>query len=231
MKRIGLIGGMTPESTKDYYSALIELGRTVLPGNLNNPEIIIYSINLQTLVDHVEAGEPVKAIDMLVHAIDGVAAAGADFAAMTANTPHIFLDDIRKKTDVPLISILDTTYARARRLGCTRPLLLGTATTMTASMYPDKFLEGGMNLAIPDENERAIISRSIENELSIGVVSDITKKKYLDICGRHIEENGIDAVILGCTEIPMILKENDLRIPVLDTLRIHAEALFKEARS
>jgi len=226
--RIGLIGGMTPESTKDYYNMLMEMSRERLEGNLNNPEIIIYSINLSVMVDHFRAGNREKVVDMMAGVMEKLRLAGAEVGAMTANTPHVLFEEIVKGTELPLISIIETTHDRAKEMGCRKALLLGTQTTMASDMYPKRFNESGLEVIVPDEEEREFIEGSISNELSIGIVTPATKARYIDICKRYLEE-GADTVILGCTEIPMVLKEGDLPMKVLNTARVHVEAIFERA--
>jgi aspartate racemase len=229
MLRIGLVGGMTPESTKDYYNLLIEMSRERLEGNLNNPEIIIYSVNLQVMVDHMRGGRPDKVVDWLVDVVEKLRLAGAEIGAMTANTPHVFFGQVSERTTLPLVNIIETTYNRALTIGSRKVLLLGTATTMASDMYPRRFEAGGIEVVVPDEEERNFINGSIENELSVGVVRPGTKTRYVDICKRYMKERDVDTVILGCTEIPMVLKEGDIPLKTLDTLRIHAEAIFERA--
>lgn len=229
MRRIGLVGGMTPESTKDYYAILMELSRDRIEGTMSNPVVIIYSINLQDFIDLMKAGQMDKVIEMLVGVIEKLRIAGAQVGALTANTPHVLFDEMVKRTALPLISIIQTTFEKAKGLGCRRSLLLGTRTTMTSDMYPKSFAAGGMEIVVPDEEEMAFINSSIEKELSIGRVLPETKKRYIGICERHMKEDGVDSVILGCTEIPLILKDGDVQVDLLNTTRVHAEAIFDEA--
>ena len=228
MLRIGLIGGMTPESTKDYYDMLMEMSRERLEGNLNNPEMIIYSINLSVMVAHFKAGQREKVVAMMADVMERLRIAGAEIGAMTANTPHVLFDEIAKGTELPLISIIETTHDRAKEMGCRKALLLGTRTTMASDMYPKRFERSGMGIMVPDEEERDFIDGSISDELSIGIVRPETKARYIDICKRYLA-TGADTVILGCTEIPMVLKEGDLQMKVLNPARVHAEAIFERA--
>jgi aspartate racemase len=229
MKKIGLVGGMTPESTVDYYKALIDLGRDQLPGDLNNPVILIYSINLSEIVTLQDAGQTEEVAELLAEVLENLRLAGAEIGALTANTPHAYLDQIRVRTSLPLISIIDTTFDRARQLGTRKALLLGTRTTATASMYPERFAEAGMRIVVPDESEQQLIDHSIYKELSIGLVRPETRAGYLEICNRYISEKSVDMIILGCTEIPIVFEEGDVAVPLLNTSQVHAEAIFAEA--
>ncbi|MBW2459428.1 MAG: aspartate/glutamate racemase family protein, partial [Deltaproteobacteria bacterium] len=143
MRPIGLLGGTTPESTKAYYQALMDLGREVLPGPLNNPVVLIYSINLAEVVKLKEAERPDLVVEMMVDVFERLRVAGAEVGALTANTPHVFFDRISSGTSLPLVSILDAAFGRAKELGCAKVLLLGTNTTMTSDMYPERFARGG----------------------------------------------------------------------------------------
>jgi aspartate racemase len=230
VKKIGLLGGMTPEATRAYYDVLIGLGRERLDGVLSNPVVLIYSLNLAEVVRHQGAGRPDKVVELLVEVLESLRRAGAEIGALTANTPHIYLDQIAARTTLPLVSILDATSDRAAKLGCRKPLLLGTAITMTSDMYPKRLAAAGIEVVVPDEAEQPLIDRPIYDELSIGLVRDQTRNRLLEICRRHIER-GADAIILGCTELPLILHDDDLPVPLIDTAEVHAEAIFEAAQA
>ncbi len=230
MRRIGLLGGTTPESTKVYYQSLIDLGREVLEGPLNNPVVLIYSINLAEVVRLKEADRPDLVVEMMVKVFESLRIAGAQIGALTANTPHVFFDQITEGTTLPLISILDAAFDRTTALGCTKVLLLGTNTTMTSDMYPKRFAQGGIEVLVPDEEERQLIDETIYAELSVGKMKDETRNRYLEICERAIRQDGVDGVILGCTEIPLLIGPGDLAVPQIDTTRAHAAAIFAAAQ-
>jgi aspartate racemase len=230
MKTIGLIGGMTPEATKDYYSILIDLGRTKLDGKHNNPVMIIYSINLSEFIGFIRKKDEASAQAMLVDAFNNLKNAGAEIGALTANTPHVFFDEISSKSQIPLISIVEATFDAAKSSGCKKCLLLGTTITMRSDMFPNRFNSGGIDIIIPDESDQEFIMTSIFRELGLGIFKPETKAKYIEICKKHIENDSVDAVILGCTEIPLIMHDGDLEIPLLNTTKIHAERIFEEAQ-
>ena len=229
MKKIGLVGGMTPESTTAYYQMIINLGRQNWADPLHNPVVLIYSIDLAEMVAHQDVGDEDRVVDLLVDALEKLRGAGAEVGALTANTPHAFFDRIQSRTDLPLINIVDTTLDSARDLGVRRALLLGTRVTMEGPMYPDTFTAAGIELVIPDEHERRFVNRSIYEDLAVGKVTPALRETYLGICRRQIEDNGVDAVILGCTEIPLVLTAEDLPVHLIDTARCHAEAIFTRA--
>lgn len=229
MKKIGLVGGMTPESTTAYYQRIIELGRERWNDPVHNPVVLIYSIDLAEMVAHQDVGDGDKVIALLVDVLEKLRAAGAEVGALTANTPHIFFDRIRAATALPLLSIVDTTLERARDLGMGRALLLGTRATMEGSMYPDAFAAEGIEVVRPVEADREFINHSIYEDLAAGKVTKELRRRYLEICSRQIQDRDVDAVILGCTEIPMVLKADDFSVPLIDTARCHAEAIFNHA--
>jgi aspartate racemase len=230
MRKIGLVGGMTPESTTAYYQMIINLGRQRWDDPLHNPVVLIYSIDLAEIVAHQDVGDEDQVVEILVDALEKLRGAGAEVGALTANTPHIFFDRLQSRTALPLVNIVDVTLERTRDLGVRRALLLGTGATMEGSMYPEAFTAAGIEIVIPEEEERRFINRSIYEDLAAGKVTPELRETYLGICRRQIEADGVDAVILACTEIPLVLTAEDLPVPVIDTVRCHAEALFARAQ-
>jgi aspartate racemase len=229
MKKIGLVGGMTPESTTSYYQMIINLGRQIWDDPLHNPVVLIYSIDLAEIVAHQDVGDEDRVVEILADALEKLR--GAEVGALTANTPHIFFGRIQARTTLPLVNIVDATVQTARDLGVRRALLLGTNSTMEGSMYPEAFAAGGIEIVIPDEGERRFINRSIYEDLAVGRVTPELREAFIAICRRHIEGNNADAVILGCTEVPLVLAADDLPVPLVDTARCHADAIFEQARN
>ena len=230
MKTIGLIGGTTPESTRIYYELLIEGARQPGGDPLENPEIVIYSINLTELVQIQRTGERRDVVRFLARVAERLEAAGAEVAALTANTPHAYLEELRAESPLPFVSIVTATRDAAAERGLKKALLLGTRTTVEAEMYPSEFAESEIEIVRPDEPERQFLDETIYNDLALGRVTPEIRQRYLDVCSRHIEEDGIDSVILGCTEIPLVISQDDLEIPVLDTTVTHAAAILEAAR-
>lgn len=229
MKTIGLVGGMTPESTKAYYELLIEGARQPGGDPLRNPEILIYSLNLTELVQIQRTGDRRMVVNYLSGIIERLQLAGAEVGALTANTPHAYLEEIRTKTSLPLVSIVSATRNVAKDRALETPLLLGTRTTVEAGMYPREFCEAGMRVILPDEGDREFLDHTIYNDLALGNVTPEIRKRYLDICTRHIENDGIDSVILGCTELPLVISSDDLPVQVLDTTTLHVAAILAAA--
>jgi aspartate racemase len=229
MKIIGLVGGMTPESTKVYYEGLIQGARQPDGDPLRNPEIIIYSLDLTELVQIQRTGDRRRVAGYLSAILERLRLAGAEVGALTANTPHAYLDEILLETSLPLVGIVTATRNVAVKCALQRALLLGTRTTMEAEMYPREFTDAGIRIVLPDEGDREFLEDTIYNELAIGRVTPQVRQRYHDICMRHIENDAIDSVILGCTELPLVISEEDLPIQVLDTTQIHIAAILAAA--
>lgn len=229
MKKIGLIGGMTPESTKVYYELLIEGARRPGGNPLRNPEILIYSIDLAELVEFQSGPDRTKVVEYLADRLERLRNAGAEIGAITANTPHAFLDEIRAKTSLPLVSIVSAARDAAAGRGLERVLLLGTRTCIEAEMYPREFAEAGIRVILPGDEDREFLDHTIYNDLALGRVTPEVRQRCHEICTRHIETDGIDSVILGCTELPLVISSDDLPIQVLDTTKVHVNAILAAA--
>jgi len=229
MKMIGLVGGMTPESTKVYYELLIQGARKPEGDPLRNPEILIYSLNLTELVQIQRGGERREVVEYLTAILERLRLAGAEVGALTANTPHAYLDEIRAETSLPLVSIVTATRNAASDRGLERALLLGTRTTVEAEMYPREFIDAGIRIVLPGEDDREFLDQTIYNDLAIGRVSPEVRQRYHEICAKHIESDRIDSVILGCTELPLVISSGDFSIDVLDTTKTHVAAILAAA--
>jgi aspartate racemase len=227
MKTIGLIGGLGPEATKDYYSEIIIRFRELNPGTeLLHPEIVIYSVNMKIFADSLWSGRYAEAAGYISDCIEKLKKAGADFAAISANTPHYLFDEIRKESSLPLISIVETCRSEAERQGLKKTGLIGTKFTMQTSFYRDSFAGSGIEVVVPDESDINIINKKLFDELEAGIFKDETRDQFLDIILRMINRNGIDSLILGCTEFPILFKkETYLGIPFLNTTRIHVRKI------
>ena len=230
MKKIGLIGGTGPEATVDYYKGIIDAFKND-SGGMNYPEIIIYSVNLGKLLGFMQSGNYNGAIVYLADAIMRLKDAGADFAAITANTPHIFFDEISERVDLPLISIVEASRTEALRLGLKRPGLFGTGFTMDASFYPDAFRQKGMEVVVPGKEDREILHHKLISEIELGIFKNETRMQLVRIIEKMVDEENIDSLILGCTEFPLILTQPAYAgIPVLNTTQIHVEAIVARCR-
>lgn len=227
MKRIGIIGGLGPEATVDYYKGIIEAFKTG-EGDLNYPEIIVYSVNMSVFIGLMRKKKFEEATAYLAEKIDKLAEAGADFAALSANTPHQLFEELRDRSRIPLLSIVEATRDKAERKGLSRPGLFGTGLTMKATFYQDVFRKKNLEVILPNANDRDLIDNKLFSEIELGVFKDETKRALVGIIEKMVYENSIDSIILGCTELPLIL-ENDIYagIPVLNTTKIHVEAIAK----
>lgn len=230
MKRIGLIGGMGPESTLDYYRTLIDAFKTG-EGDLNYPEIVIYSINISEFLGLMKQGDHQTIIGLLVSKLEALERAGVAFAAITANTPHMFFDKVKEKSPLPLISIVEATCAETIRRGLKRPGLFGTGFTMSSTFYQEVFNRHGIPIVLPDIDEQEMLNVKLFNEIELGIFKDDTRNLLIEIIKRMVAEEKIDSLILGCTEFPLMLTAPEYAgIPMLNTTSIHVEAIVRECR-
>jgi aspartate racemase len=230
MRTVGIIGGLGPESTVDYYKSIIALWRSRHDPR-NYPHIIIDSINLTEIRGYVERKQHDRMIAMLVEGIERVAKAGAEFAILGANTAHIVFDEVQSLSPLPLISIVGCTCRKARKMHMKRICLLGTGFTMQSDFYPKGFKKEGIETFVPTPEEQEFIHRIIFNELQEGIVNGETRQKMVAIVQRMMKESAIDGVALACTELPMILKDGDVAVPLLNTTAIHVERIVEEMTS
>jgi aspartate racemase len=228
MKTVGIVGGIGPESTIEYYRFIIEGYRAQLADG-SYPSIIINSVDLNKLVTWMNASELDAVTDYLLTAIQKLAAGGADFAAIAANTPHIVFKQVKARSPIPLISIIEATRDKARALGLKRLGLFGTRFTMQAAFYPEVFAEAGLNIIVPNDSEQTFIHEKYFNELVKNIFLPETRDRLGTIAKRMKEEERIDGLILGGTELPLILRDAESSIrPFLDTTRIHVEKIIEE---
>jgi aspartate racemase len=224
MKTVGIIGGIGPESTIEYYRLLIAAYREQRADG-SYPLIIINSIDLSRMLSLIEADKWAEVTSRLVDEIQKLARAGADFGLLSANTPHIVFDDVSRLSPIPLISIVEATCDAAKALGLKRLGLFGTRFTMQARFYQDAFSRAGMTLVVPDEEEQAYIHEKYFSELVKGIFLPETRERLLAIVDSLKERERIEGLILGGTELPLILRDNAGRgLPFLDTTDIHVKA-------
>ena len=227
MKRIGIIGGLGPEATVDYYKEIINVFKNE-NGDLNYPEIIIYSVNMSLFIGLMNAGKFEQATTYLSDRIENLRLAGADFAAISANTPHQLFDQIKERSAIPLISIVEATRAQAKKQGLKRPGLFGTGLTMNASYFPEVLKRDGIEVIVPGKKEKEVINQKLFSEIELGIFKDETREILIGIIETMVREQHIDSLILGCTEFPLILTaETYVGIPVLNTTKIHVESIAK----
>lgn len=226
MKRIGILGGIGPESTLDYYKEIIRVFVTRHP-ELAYPEIIVYSANMNTLMDFVSTENWSALSKWLLGMISSLHFAGAEFAAIASNTPHIVFDEIRTKSPIPLLSIVEETCKRAQEMGLKNIGLMGTKLTMESQFFKKPFISKSMSIIVPNEEEQHTIHDRLFSEIELGIIKDSTREELLQVVKRMIEEDHIDSLILGCTELPLILTESRYGIPFLNTSAIHCESIIR----
>ncbi len=218
MKTVGIIGGIGPESTVEYYRFIID-GYRARQTDGSYPSIIINSIDLSKLLRWMNAGELDAVTDYLVAEIEKLERAGVDIAVLASNTPHIVFDQVRARVSLPMISIVETTRDRARDL---------EFFTMEGTFYRSVFGEAGINLVVPNEAERALIHEKYMGELLNNIFLPETRERLIAIVNQMKQRDGIDGLILGGTELPLILRDAEIEgVPFLDTTRIHVERIVE----
>jgi aspartate racemase len=229
MKIIGMIGGIGPESTIDYYRRLLEGAQKRNPGG-PAPSIIINSIDLQKGLDLLGANQLSELTEYIVPEVVRLHRAGVEFGFLAANSPHIVFDDIARRSPIPLVSIVEASCVSAKARGFKKLGLLGTRFTMHGSFYPEVFSRDGLELIVPTADEQDYIHDKYINELIPGNFLPETRDALLAIATRMKEQDGIQALVLGGTELPLILTDSSLLgIPYLDTTQIHVDAILERA--
>lgn len=228
MKSLGIIGGIGPESTIEYYRSIITSYRAQKQDG-SYPSIIINSIDLKKMLDLIEAGELVKLTNYLVREVQKLAHAGADFGLLAAGTPHIVFDDVLRQSPIPLISIVEAACNAAYSMGLKKAGLFATRFTMQGQFYADVFSKRGISIVVPNEDEQDYIHDKYFSELVKGTVLPETRKRLLTIVDRLKEREAIQGLILGGTELSLILRDGmSQAVPFLDTTQIHAQAAVQE---
>ena len=228
MKTLGMIGGVGPESTIDYYKNIIAMYRELRPDG-SYPQFVINSINLQKGIDFMNANDLAGMASFLLEEIEKLPRAGAQFGIVAANTPHIVFDDIAPKLPIPFISVVEATcdYAKARELK--RLALFGTRYTMQADFYQKVFSREGIDLAVPEPKDQDYIHEKYFVELVPGNFLPETRENLLAIVDRMRDKSSIDGVVLAGTELPLLLRgESHNGVALLDTGKIHCQAAVNE---
>jgi len=224
-RRVGLVGGLGPESTIDYYRRILAGWAVHDPSTA--PSIVIDSIDVQQALEFAAVDHP-SLVEYLLDSVHRLADAEADFVAIAANTPHIVFDELAARSPLPLISIVETCADDAVRLGLRRPLLLGTRFTMEASFYHQVFATHGIEVIGLDDADRAWVHDSYVGELLAGYFRDETRDRLIALVERVRDERQVDGVILGGTELPLLLKSATIAdLPVLDTTALHVAAIVE----
>ena len=221
LKTIGLIGGMSWESTATYYKIINETVKEKL-GGLHSAKCILYSVDFQEIEECQANGNWEKSGEILGEAAYNLEKAGADFIVICTNTMHKVVNQIKEKISVPILHIAEMTAEKILEKGIKNIALLGTKYTMEQDFYKSKLIEKGINVIIPDKNDIETINEVIYDELCLGSINFNSKKKFLEIVDK-LRSKGAEGIILGCTEIGLLIKNKDTDVPLFDTAIIHAE--------
>jgi aspartate racemase len=227
MRVIGMLGGMSWESSVEYYRLANELVRRRL-GGVHSARILLDSVDFADIEKLQMAGDWSQAGDVLAARAAAVEGAGADLIVLCTNTMHMVVDAVENAVSIPVVHIADATAARVLAAGVSRIGLLGTAFTMEQDFYRGRLAEHGLEVVVPNEADRKLVHEVIYDELVQGVVSDASRSAYQRVIGRLVEA-GAEGVILGCTEIELLISAQDSPIPVFPTTRIHVEAAVDHA--
>jgi aspartate racemase len=231
MRTVGIIGGIGPESTIAYYRSIITSYRERTRDG-SYPSVVINSIDLKQMMDLITANRLPEVEGYLADELERVARAGADFAVLAANTPHIVFGALRARSPVPLISIVDVTCEAARGRRLKRVGLFGTRVTMQAGFYPEAFDRAGITMVVPDSEAQAYIHDKYMSELVRGIFIPETRAALLSIVERMKARDGIEGLVLGGTELPLILRADEYAgVQLLDTTKLHAEAIVTRLMS
>ena len=225
MKTIGLIGGMRWESTTSYYQIINETIKREL-GGLHSAKILLYSVDFAEIEHYQAVGDWDKSAQVLADIAQRLEQAGADFIVICTNTMHKVAPQIQKKIAIPILHIAQATAQALVDDGIRKVGLLGTKYTMTQDFYKEKLLESGLEVLIPDQAGIADVNRIIYDELCLGDIRESSKQTYLTVID-DLKNAGAEAVILGCTEIGLLVKQSDIALPLYDTTVIHAEKAAK----
>ena len=221
LKTIGLIGEMSWESTVTYYKIINETVKEKL-GGLHSAKCILYSVDFQEIEECQSNGNWEKSGEILGEAAYNLEKAGADFIVICTNTMHKVVNQIKEKISIPILHIAEMTAEKILEKGLKNIALLGTKYTMEQDFYKSKLIEKGINVIIPDKNDIEIINEVIYDELCLGTINSDSKKKFLEIVDK-LRSKGAEGIILGCTEIGLLIKNADTDVPLFDTAIIHAE--------
>ncbi|MCI0351390.1 MAG: amino acid racemase [Acidobacteriales bacterium] len=225
MKTLGIIGGIGPESTIEYYRFLIAAYRQRQRDG-SYPPMLINSIDLKKMLDLIVAGKLAEVTEYLAGEVNKLAEAGAQVGLMASNTPHIVFDGVQRHSRIPLVSIVEAACDEAQHLGLKRLGLLGTRITMQGRFYPGVFSKAGITLVPPTPDEQDYVNEKYMGELVKGIILPETRRRLLEIVDSMQKREQIQGVILAGTELPLILRGANSSIPFLDTTRIHVEAVM-----
>ncbi|MBL7075430.1 amino acid racemase [candidate division KSB1 bacterium] len=220
-KKIGILGGLSPESTIEYYRYITRKYYELF-GDYNYPEIIIYGVNFQQFINWQREGNWNNIVERLVQATQAIHAAGADFGLIATNTMHIIFDKVQEKSPIPLISIIEATATAINKEKIETVGLLGTLHTMREQFYKEGLFRHGIKTIVPEPQEQEFINKVIYDELTRGRINQRSKQAYIEIINK-LKAKGAEGIVLGCTEIPLLVQQIDCNIKLFNTTQIHAQ--------
>jgi aspartate racemase len=220
-RKIGILGGMSPESTSTYYEHITRT-YTKRFGDFGYPEILIYSVSFQKFVDWQRAGQWDAAAREMAEALESLRLAGADFGLIATNTMHIVFDDVQRAVQMPLLSIVDATSEAILAAGLRSVGLLGTVFTMRERFFRDRLAQSGIEVLVPEPRDQDRMNEVIYQELCSGRILPDSRSMFLEIIGR-LRAAGAQGIVLGCTEIPLLVRPQDCAMPLFNTTLLHAE--------
>lgn len=227
MKTIGLIGGMSWESTVTYYQIINELVKREL-GGFHSAKLLLYSVDFAEIEKCQSDGDWDRSARIMCEAALALERAGAELLVICTNTMHKVAPQMEREIHIPLIHIAEATAEKLLESGIGKVALLGTKYTMTQAFYKDKLTGAGIEVLIPDEADVELVNNVIYNELCLGIISESSRRELLRVIAE-LSERGAEGVILGCTEIGLLIKQSDTPLPVFDTTEIHARKAATEA--
>ena len=228
MKKIGLVGGIGPASTMEYYLGIIEKCHKE-QGRDRYPEIVIDSVNM-SLHDSALAEKDYERLgDYLVASLNNLKAAGAEIAAITANAEHIVWNEVSHRFPLPVLSIVDATISEIKRKGFKKVLVIGTTFVLQSGLYESLLKKSGITAIIPADEDVLLIGNIIYPNLENGIIIPEDRQKLIGLIEKYVLQEKADSLILGCTELPLVIKSGDVSVPVLNTTELHVEEIYRKA--
>ncbi len=228
MKKIGLVGGIGPASTVEYYLGIIKKCRIEQRGNIY-PEIVIDSVNMLQHDKALAENDYDKLAQYLLRSLSNLKAAGAELAAITANTEHIVWNMVHSKFPLPVISIVEATIREIKRKGFKNVLVFGTMFTLKSRLYENALNKQGITAIIPSGNDISTIDSLIYPNMENGIIIPADKQKLVKMAEKYISEKNADSILLGCTELPLAITYCDVSVPILNTTEIHINEIYRRA--
>lgn len=224
--KLGIVGGIGPESTIDYYRMFIKEYQSIVKDG-SYPELTINCIDMSKMLGMVGRQDWQGLVDYLYFSVAQLVNAGATYALLASNTPHVVFEELQDRCNIPLLSIVEETCKKTKSIGINKIGLLGTGFTMKSDYYQKVFEREGLSIFVPSEEEQEYIHNKIFSELQSLIITDETKTGLLSIVKRMLGDHGVEGVILGCTELPLILTEDEFGLRFINTSQVHIESAIK----